>query len=99
MWEWLHRYYERQREIQQGADADLFRENQKRWRRSWLLFGCSFLLIAVQSLVKFSGNWHSIFVVLTMVFFVGGLFMAHWARAEKSFLEEPGPKEPPSLFK
>ena len=99
MREWLQRYYQRRREIHNGADADLFRENQKRWRRSWLLFGCSFVLIAMQALIKFSGKWHSVFVVLTMVFFASGLFMAHWARAEKSFLAEPGPKEPPSLFK
>jgi hypothetical protein len=99
MWEWLQRYYQRQREIQQGADADLFRENQKRSQLSWSLLGCSFLLIAIQAIIKFFGIWHTILVVLTMMFFVSGLFLAHWARAERAFLERPGPKEPPSLLK
>lgn len=99
MWEWLRRWQERQRELQQGVDADLVRDNRRRWKLCWCLFGCAFLLIGIQSVIKFSDPWHRVAVVLTMVFFAGGLLCGQWARAEQSFLDRPNPKEPPRLWK
>jgi hypothetical protein len=99
MWEWLERWQRRQRDLQEGADADLVRDNRRRWKICWWLMGCSFILIGIQAVVKFSDPWHTIAVTVTMVCLVGGVLFGHWARAEKSFLERPNPKEPPRLWK
>jgi hypothetical protein len=99
MWEWLGRWQQRQRELRQGVDAGLVRDNRRRWKLSWCLFGCSFLLIGIQAVARFSEPWHRTAIVLTMVCLAGGLFFGHWARAEESFLERPNPKEPPRLWK
>src|SRR5215472_19175587 len=99
MWEWLERWQQRQRELRQGVDADLVRDNRRRWKLSWFLFGCSFLLIGIQAGIKFPEPWHRVAVAITMVFFVGGLFFGQWARAEESFLDRPNPKGPPKLWK
>jgi hypothetical protein len=99
MWDWFERRLQRQRELQQGADADLLRDNRRRWKLCSSLFGCSLLLLGIQAAVKLSDPWHGIAVALTMGCFLAGFLLGHWARAEKSFLERPNPKEPPSLWK
>jgi hypothetical protein len=99
MLDWIERRVLRQRELQQGADADLLRDNRKRWKLSWVLLGSSFVLIGVQTMIVLSDPFHRIAVALTMILFVAGALLGHWARAEKSFLDQPDPKEPPNLFK
>jgi hypothetical protein len=47
MLEWLDRWQQRQRELQNGADADLVRDNRRRWKYSLALFVCSFSLIGI----------------------------------------------------
>jgi len=99
MWQWLERGLHRQLEIEQGADADLFRNNRRRWKLSWSLLGCFFLLMGVQAVVALNGRWQAVAVAITMLFFVAGLLVAEWARAWEVFLDRPGPKEPPRLWK
>ena len=99
MWEWLERQRQRDREIRQGADADLFRDNRRRWKLVWCLFACAFLFFGIESVIPLSGRWHSIAVGLTIVCFAGGVLLGQWARAEQTFLERPDPKEPPRLWK
>jgi hypothetical protein len=99
MLEWLDRWQQRQRELQNDADADLVRDNRRRWKYSLALFVCSFSLIGIQVAVNLPGPWHTFAVTLTMVFLVGGLLLGHWARPEGSFLNRPNPEEPPRLWK
>jgi hypothetical protein len=99
MWGWLERWQQRQRELKHGVDADLVRDNRRRWKLSWCLLGCCFALIGIQAVLKPSGPWDRVAEVLTAVCFIGGLVLGRWARAEESFLERPNSKEPPSLSK
>lgn len=99
MWSWLERWEQRRRELEQGVDADLVRDNRRRWKLSLGLSALGFLLIGVQALVKLPGPFHEIAVGLTVVFLIGGLALGKWARAEGSFLNRPDPKEPPKLWK
>ena len=99
MLDWLDRWQQRHSELQNGADADLVRDNRRRWKFSLALLVCSFLLVGIQAAVKFPDPWHTIAVTLTIVFFVGGALLGRWARAERSFLDRPNPKEPPRLWK
>ena len=98
MLDWLDRWQQRQRELQNGADADLVRDNRRLWKFSLALLVCSFLLIGIQAAVKFSDPWHTIAVTLTMVFLVGGVVLGRWASAQESFLNRPNPKERPRLW-
>lgn len=99
MWDWLERQRKRQRDLQNGADADLVRENRRRWKIAYTLFGISFFLVGVQALIRLPDTWHRVMVALTMVLFTVGLLLGQWARAEKGFLDKPDPKEPPRLWK
>src|ERR1700722_17427724 len=72
MLDWIERRVLRQRELQQGADADLLRDNRKRWKLSWVLLGSSFVLIGVQTMIVLSDPFHRIAVALTMILFVAG---------------------------
>lgn len=99
MWDWLERWQQRQRELQQGVDADLVRANRRRWKVCWSLFGLSFLIIAIEATVKLSEAWHRVALGLFMVCLGGGLVLGQWARAEQGFLQRPNPKEPPRLFR
>lgn len=98
MWDWFARWKERQRELQNGVDADLVRENRKRWKHSMVMFVCFFLLIGVQKQVHFPEPWSRIVLALTMIFFIGGLLLARWAGAQDDFLSRPNPKDPPSFW-
>lgn len=99
MLDWLRRWQLRQRELQNGVDADLVRTNRRRWKVCLALFACSFLLIGIRAKVNLSDSWHTIAVTLTTIFLVGGMLMGRWASAEQSFLNRPNPKEPPRLWK
>ena len=99
MWDWFARWNERQRQLQSGVDADLVRDNRKRWKLSIVMFVCSFLLIGIHSQVNFPQLWSRLIAVLTGLFFVCGVVLARWAGAQDYFLSRPDPKEPPRLWK
>jgi protein-S-isoprenylcysteine O-methyltransferase Ste14 len=99
MLRWLERWQQRDRELREGVDADLVRDNRKRWKRAFCLITCGLFLFGVQSVIKLSGYWHDIAVAITMIFFSAGFFLGYWARAEKAFLDKPTPEEPPRLWK
>jgi hypothetical protein len=99
MLRWLERRWQRQRELQQGVDADLVRDNRRRWKLTGCLFACGFALLGIQSLVTLRGSWHDAAVVVTLFFFGAGLVLGQWSRAEQAFLDRPDPKEPPKLWK
>ncbi len=96
---WFDRWQQRQRELQDGADADLIRANRKRWNLAWGLWACFFVLLGLQMMVKLPALWHSFVLWLSGAFFIGGSVLSRWAQAESAFLNRPGPKEQPRLWK
>jgi len=82
-----------------GVDADLVVANRRRFRLCWTLFGCTFLQGGIRALLQLSGLWDTIALTVTTVFFVAGVLVGQWARAESAFLSKPKPDEPTRLWK
>ncbi len=99
MWDWLYRWRQRDRDLQQGVDADLVHANQRRWKICAGLFGLCFLLLGIQSVVKFQGTLHQITVAVTVAAIFGAIILGNWARSWDAFLNKPDPKEPPRLWR
>lgn len=99
MLDWFYRWRLRQREIAAGADADLFRDNSKRWKLFWFLLGCALLMVGLEASVKLTGFLDQIAKTLTIILFIGAFLIGRWASAQDYFLQRPGPKDPPTLFK
>ncbi|HTS12888.1 MAG TPA: hypothetical protein VMH00_12280 [Candidatus Limnocylindrales bacterium] len=98
MWDWWQRTRQRQRELAQGADADLVRANGKRWKIGLLLSGVSILLLAIPGTIHLSGIWYEIAGVVIFSVYAAGMILLWWARAESGFLSKPDPKKPPSIL-
>lgn len=99
MWDWFERSQRRERDLQQGVDADLVRDNRRRWKFAGALFGCAFAVIGIDAALHLPPAWHRVATWLFGILFVGSLLFAEWARAESAFLNKPDPKEPPRLWK
>jgi len=99
MWDWLHRWRQRELDLRQGVDADLVRANRRRWKLCAWLFGLSFLCIGILAVAKFQGIMNQIAVAITVGLFVGAMILGHWARSWDAFLDRPDPKEPPRLWR
>ena len=99
MWNWIHRWQQRQRDLQQGVDADLVQSNRRRWKLCACLFGLAFASFGLQASVKFTGFLNQIAVGITMLLFVAAMLMCNWARAWGEFLDRADPKEAPKLWK
>jgi hypothetical protein len=99
MWDWIHRSQQRQRDLQQGVDADLVQANRRRWKLCAWLFGLFFVSIGVQAFAKFSGIVDRIALGITAVLLFGAIILGRWASAWAEFLDRPDPKEPPRLWK
>jgi hypothetical protein len=99
MWGWQERWHQRQRDLAHGADADLFRDNRKRYRRSYALTGCGIVLGLVGAKIKLPGALHIIVVTLAIVLLLAGGFLNYWAESEYDFLQEPDPEKPPTIFR
>ena len=76
---WFDRRQQRLRELQQGADADLVRENHKRWKLAWRLSGLGFLLCTAQTKVKLPTVWHNIVFWSSATTFLVGVVLLRWA--------------------
>jgi len=98
MWEWLERRRQRDLDIANGADADLFRENRKHWSLAWRLFAILGVLFVIEFVLPLSGIWRSMLGVALGLFALGAKIVADWSRTEENFLERPDPKPPLSLF-
>jgi hypothetical protein len=59
--------------------------------------GAAVLIVAVTK--SLADPWHRIFTVAATVCLVFGFFLGLWARVERTFLDQPEPKEPPRLWK
>jgi hypothetical protein len=96
---WFDRRFQRQRELRQGADADLVGENRKRWKLAWCLWGSGLVLGFVQTKVRLPAIWHSIAVWLSVTAFLVGAVLLRWGQIERNFLNRPDPEGPPKIFK
>lgn len=96
---WFSRWRERQTELTAGVDADLVEDNRKRWKLVYRLFACGLVLSGIQAAVKLPHLVTEIALWFAGACFVGGIFLAEWARAESRFLDSPNRPEPPSLWK
>ena len=99
MWDWIQRSLLRQRDLQQGVDADLVRANRQKWKLFALLLGLTFVSFGIQALVEFSGLLHTVAVGITTALFIAAFLLGHWAYQELAFIDKPDPKQPPRLWK
>jgi hypothetical protein len=96
---WLVRWRHRQRDLAQGADADLVRDNRNRYRLAFGLMGFGFLLSLLDTEVKIPNALRLIIVCMATVSIVAGFLLALWARQMGAFLSKPEREEPPSVIK
>jgi hypothetical protein len=96
---WLERWRQRQDLLSHGVDADLIRDNQKRYRLAFGLLGFGFLLGVLLSKVRLAETVRLIVSVIAGACFLVGFVLAAWAKQEATFLNKPDPEEPPKIFK
>ena len=95
---WLKRWDQRQRELEDGVDADLVRDNRARQALSSKLCGVGLLLLAMTYLQL--PGWIDL-PLRYMAIGCGlvGFILWKWTRQEKAFLDKPDPEARPKLFK
>jgi hypothetical protein len=96
---WFQRWRKRQYELASGVDADLVRDNQKRHRLAFGLFGLGFALAFLVAKIRFPDTLRLIMSVAAGVSVVAGFVLAAWARQEAAFLNKPDSEEPPGILK
>jgi protein-S-isoprenylcysteine O-methyltransferase Ste14 len=96
---WIQRWNQRQRDLTQGVDADLVRENRKRYKLAFGLQGLALFLILLCAKVHIASTLFWILSATAIVSFLAGLLLAIWAQQEDAFLSKPDPEEPPRIFK
>jgi hypothetical protein len=97
--DWWERKQKKRRELAQGVDADLVRDNRRRWLCSSGLLGLGFLLLFVRHKVAAPSPFRPILTALAVVTLIIGVVLNEWARWEHRFLRAPDPEEPPSILK
>ena len=96
---WFERWSRRQDALARGADADLVRDNRKRYRLAFLLLGFAILLSLLVSKVDLGKQLRLVTSVVAAGSGVAGLFLLMWARQEQVWLHKPDPEVPPKIFK
>jgi hypothetical protein len=81
------------------VDADLVRDNRKRWKLALLLVALALAICELDHIFHFAGLTHTIAMALGIPLLISGLLVARWAALEKGSLDEPDPEEPPSILK
>ena len=87
---WFERWSHRQDELAQGADADLVRDNRKRYRLAFSLLGFAILLLLLVSKVDLGKQLRLVMSVVPAGSGVAGLLLLAWARQEQIVLHKPG---------
>lgn len=96
---WLRRSLQRQRDLARGVDADLVRANRRRWKLAAGFFCLAFLLrwfalkLALQHVVQVA------ITLVAILLAIASLVLFWWAWKVDTFLEQPDPEPPPSIFK
>jgi hypothetical protein len=95
---WLKRFQERQRDLGRGVDADLVKDNRRRFRRdlSLLVFGC--LLGFVGPKLHLPLVLRTAAAIMFGVSCLIGLLMLQWAARESAFLNTPDSEKPLSIL-
>jgi Flp pilus assembly protein TadB len=93
----LDRWQARQQELDRGVDADLVRDNRRRYRLSLGLTVLGLLLLWLG--VRLSHVLRVIVLGTGVVSLIVGLLMAEWAKWEWRFLRKPSPEAPRSIIK
>jgi hypothetical protein len=96
---WFERYHRRQDELARGADADLVRDNRKRYILAFSLLGLAILLSLLVSKVHPGEQLRLVLRVVAAGSGVAGLLLLTWARQEEIVLDKPDPEPPPRIFK
>ena len=96
---WIRRQAQRDQDLQSGVDADLIQDNRRRFRLALLLIGFAVFLTLVDRVLQPQGWLRNVVVWIAGGCAIAGFIGLRWAFAESSFLHNPDPKEPPSLFK
>lgn len=96
---WWSREAQRERDLAVGVDADLIRDNRRRFRLSFILIGTAAVLAVICRTLYLSGWIANICFGVSIVLIVSGFVSFKWAQAESRFLHRPDPEEPPKIFK
>jgi len=96
---WWDRWRRRQNELAQGVDANLVRENQKRYRFTFGLLTFAFALSLLVSKIHLQVSLRIVVSVVATVCSIAGFALLAWSRQEAAFLSKPEPGEPPKIFK
>lgn len=99
MFGWIRRWNQRQRDLTLGVDADLVRNNRKRYKLAFGLQGLALFLIVLCSEFHIPRTLRWILSAAAGVSFLVGFLLAIWAQQEDAFLSKPDHEEPPRIFK
>ena len=86
---WFERWNRRQDELAQGFDADLVRDNRKRYSLAFSLVGFAILLSLLISKVDLGEHVLLVLRVVAAGSAVAGLLLFGWARQEEIVLHKP----------
>ena len=90
---------DRQRELAEGADADLVQANRRRFRFAYGLIGLAFGLGLLDARLHLPHVLDIVLGCAAVVSGLAGIVMAKWAQQEDVFLKRPEPEGPPTIFK
>jgi hypothetical protein len=96
---WLRRWSQRQRDHTWGIDADLVRDNRRRFKFAFGLMGLGLLFILFGGKLFSPDPLRWIVLGTAGVSFLAGFSMGMWAQQEAAFLSKPEREEPPTIFK
>ena len=92
-------WLKRQRELAQGADADLMRANRRRFRLAFGLAGVGFVLGVFGVKLHLPSTFDTALRVIAAACVGLGFVLGQWARRERTFLTQPDPDGPISVFR
>jgi hypothetical protein len=96
---WVERWQKRQRELAQGADADLVHSNRRKFRVASSLLGLAFVLGLLDAKIPLPSYVRIAITLGAVISGVGGIVLMKWAQQEDVFLTRPDPEGPPEIFK
>jgi hypothetical protein len=96
---WFQRRSQRRHDLTRGVDADLVRDNRKRFKIAFGLIGLGILLALLGGELHTANLLHWVLLDTGGVSVLAGFLLAIWAREESAFLTKPDPEEPPTIFK
>jgi|ERR1700691_2646490 hypothetical protein len=96
---WLERWWNRQHELAEGADAELVQANRQRVRVAFGLIGLALVVGLLDARLNLPHVVHIALRSPAAVSGLVGIVMAKWAQHEDVFLSRPDSEGPPTIFK